>query len=358
MTKPHITLLACLSLLGAAVFVLGDPSTGTYIVGEGAVPWSDKNDWKINHIPPELVGNGPFPQTLFGSLSLNLPAGAKSVLFSVSPDDLPLLQTNNPTLEVTGESLSIMHPDGTGSIWPIVKLVSPPAQIGGTGFHSGIILIDLNLNPPTPAQLLAQDPSMPTIKVADLKLDYAERNTIEDKGFRALIAKNYAEIEQTDNTMVTTNALLTDGTQQSDSYEDGFLRSCKTEADWKARISDTEAWCAAEPDSVFAPSVLANEYLNYAWFARGDGYADTVTAEGNRLMVERLAKAREILEKARSQHPTETIPPIWYRAMEGVALGQGWPVPDRYQLFQEETAKYPNDYRFYFGEAYFLMEKW
>lgn len=48
---------------------------------------------------------------------------------------------------------------------------------------------------------------------------------------------------------------------------------------WQEAISGIEAWREARPDSIAAVLALARVYENWAWNARGSGYADTVAEE-------------------------------------------------------------------------------
>lgn len=57
-----------------------------------------------------------------------------------------------------------------------------------------------------------------------------------------------------------------------------------TEAEWADTLDRLKRWAAQRPDSVTAQVALGYGYLNYAWQARGQGDAASVTAEGGRLM--------------------------------------------------------------------------
>ena len=53
--------------------------------------------------------------------------------------------------------------------------------------------------------------------------------------------------------------------------------------------------------------VKAMFYIQWGWDARGAGTMDSVTSEGWRLFIERLATAREMLEFAWKQDPTDAF---------------------------------------------------
>jgi len=52
-----------------------------------------------------------------------------------------------------------------------------------------------------------------------------------------------------------------------------------------------ELWRDKHPDNQEAWMALAGAFRDYAWVARGNGWANTVTAEGWRLMRERMAES-------------------------------------------------------------------
>ena len=78
----------------------------------------------------------------------------------------------------------------------------------------------------------------------------------------------------------------------------------------------------ALPNSSAALTAEGYFYIQYAWQARGGGWAKDVTPEGWRLFAERLAKADEVLNKAWQLDPTNRSAAI---RMMTVALGRQQP---------------------------------
>ena len=77
-------------------------------------------------------------------------------------------------------------------------------------------------------------------------------------------------------------------------------------------VEETLAWITAQVQPT--PELEVNwlqarcTFLrSYAWEARGNGYADTVTEEGNRLMQERLDDARRSIERAWTLRPGDAL---------------------------------------------------
>jgi hypothetical protein len=128
-----------------------------------------------------------------------------------------------------------------------------------------------------------------------------------------------------------------------------------TDAEWQAHIAKLGVWAKAYPDSPAPRVAMAHSYLNFAWKARGNGFANTVTAEGWTLFRQRVQSARQVLEDAAK---VSTHCPEWFRAMQTVALAQGWPRAQVDSLVDAALANEPGYYYFAQAEANYLLPKW
>lgn len=124
---------------------------------------------------------------------------------------------------------------------------------------------------------------------------------------------------------------------------------------WQAHLDVLKRWIAAKPDSITARVALAEAYVSYAWFARGDETADLVEEESWKLFNQRLQMARDTLERAFAL-PTKC--PQWYDAMQDVALGQSWDLIQREKLLEQASQFEPLYYYYYQNHAYALQPKW
>ena len=132
-------------------------------------------------------------------------------------------------------------------------------------------------------------------------------------------------------------------------------RDNSTDSEWSAHIKDLKKWTAAYPGSATARIALAQAYINYAWFARGSGYSNTVSDSGWDLFGERIALAKATLIEA--AHLKEKCP-YWYEAMQIVALAEGWDKRQARELFDQARAFDPTYYHYYREYANFLLPKW
>ncbi len=129
----------------------------------------------------------------------------------------------------------------------------------------------------------------------------------------------------------------------------------ETDVDWQALIAKLQAWIASDQGSPTPRIALARAYLTFAWKARGNGFANTVTQQGWALFGERVQEARTTLEEARG---LSANCPEWYRAMQTVALAQAWPRKQMDSLVQAAMAHDPGYYYFALAEANYLLPKW
>lgn len=119
-----------------------------------------------------------------------------------------------------------------------------------------------------------------------------------------------------------------------------------------ARLTD---WIAHNPQSITARVALAEVYYKYGWVARGSGYADSVTPEGQKLFLDRVARAHTVLDEASSLN---TKCPQWYSLMLSIARSQGWDEEKTDELFNKAVAFEPGYFDYYDSYADYLLPEW
>lgn len=127
--------------------------------------------------------------------------------------------------------------------------------------------------------------------------------------------------------------------------EDSFLRDLTILQEWQETV----------PQSVAAKIATAGFLVDYAWYARGNGYANTVTDKGWSLMRERLAKAKSILESMNTEGISD---PYWGSVMLSVALGEGWPKEDYDSLVIYLKERWPTYWNYDWSRSYSLLPRW
>lgn len=111
------------------------------------------------------------------------------------------------------------------------------------------------------------------------------------------------------------------GTWKIHHFHDSLgCREDEPESMWQLHDRIHKAWIAAKPESLAARIAHATFLVEYAWHARGHGFASEVTEEGWKLFRERIAAADRVLAEARELEGTD--PCYWTVAMK-VAKGSG-----------------------------------
>jgi hypothetical protein len=127
------------------------------------------------------------------------------------------------------------------------------------------------------------------------------------------------------------------------------------EGEWQVHLNKLNKWVKEAPDSLTARVGLGDALVNYAWKARGQGYADKVSGEAWRLFNARSALAERALDDAQK---LEEKCPHWYVAKLSIGLGQGWE-PARFEkVFKEGVALEPTYYYLYRVKAMYLLPRW
>ena len=124
--------------------------------------------------------------------------------------------------------------------------------------------------------------------------------------------------------------------------------------EWNQHLDLLKQWTREKPNSMTAKIALASSYLNFAWDARGNGYAHTVSEENWKLFRERVTNAQEALMLAYR----EDVCPKWYAVMQQVALGQGWDKETYEKLFTDAVNHEPTWFDYYKNKAIFLLPQW
>jgi len=174
-----------------------------------------------------------------------------------------------------------------------------------------------------------------------------------------LLQGNYGELEKIVQTNRTERGLLVAGDWKLNDFYNAVVyplsNSDLTDADYLQQIDRLKKWQAARPDSAAAKIALAQLYIDYADFARGTGYADSVGSNQWRLYHQRTALAKQLLLAAASLKERD---PQWYSVMGFVANNDGWDKTLTHDLFQQALAFEPSYFHYYRIYANYLLPRW
>jgi hypothetical protein len=127
------------------------------------------------------------------------------------------------------------------------------------------------------------------------------------------------------------------------------------ESDYLKRIKHLQKWSIQKPSSLAADVALSLAYRDYAWLARGNGYADTITEEGGRLFVERIKMGRNILLSCKERRKEC---PGWWNALQMFLLAEGCSRQNYDAMLKEALAQEPTYLSFHNSAVYHLLPRW
>ncbi len=125
--------------------------------------------------------------------------------------------------------------------------------------------------------------------------------------------------------------------------------------DFDAQRAALERWLEAKPDSAAARIALAGMYIQYAWDARGSGFAYSVTEEGWKNFSSRIEMAQRLLEEAIKLEPKECAA---YYHLITVGKSLGWPRAKVQDFVDKSLAADPKYYSTYREMADYLRPQW
>lgn len=180
---------------------------------------------------------------------------------------------------------------------------------------------------------------------------------LERQVLSMLYLEKFDDLERMAKEFRSTKAKFPDGRPKLHYYYTGFAAPRSRSAEgWRRFLARLEAWRQKYPQSTTARVAAAEAWLGYAAEARGGGYADTVTAQGRRLLDERCEKAYALVA-GRPQRSSDDCPER-YALLFDIAKIQGWSKPQYEKLFHEAITFAPSYYIFYVQKAIFLLPKW
>jgi hypothetical protein len=153
---------------------------GTFIVSDGAFPWSDRAGiWSLTNVPPSLSGVGPLPQQNCSSRSLEIAGAPPSIVLGVSQNDTTAFEQKFPAAKASGETIGVKNPAGTVITYGIFTYASPPAEIKGTGlFGAGLLLLGFDASKYKPAAAASTAIQLPPKADFDLYLLMGQSNMV------------------------------------------------------------------------------------------------------------------------------------------------------------------------------------
>lgn len=169
--------------------------------------------------------------------------------------------------------------------------------------------------------------------------------------------KDFNAINDLDDDYRLNESRLPDGRWKTTFVYSSFAWVSKRGAtnEWIHKLKIADEWIKATPSHPAPYLAKAELLINFAWDARGPGYADTVKPEQWELFHQSIADARSTLEMStplKSQHP------FWFKTMVVIAKAQGWPKEEFLKLYNLSSELHPTYYFTHFRAADYFQPRW
>ena len=121
-----------------------------------------------------------------------------------------------------------------------------------------------------------------------------------------------------------------------------------------ATLRDIEEWMKQRPASETAQLAWLSTMTAWAWDARGNGYADTITEEGAKLMEDRILKAQTFFQK----HPLLENNPLGVMEKLTLIMAKGATRETIFKMGEEAISKFPDYGPLYDKIGCMLLPRW
>ncbi|MFC7337507.1 DUF4034 domain-containing protein [Haloferula chungangensis] len=168
--------------------------------------------------------------------------------------------------------------------------------------------------------------------------------------------ERFEELDKQASEQRTSRPVFDNGSEKLFQFYEGLSNRFHTGEDGHLTdFAKYERWLKKHPDSLAAHIGLADLWVDYAWFARGSGYADTVSDAQWQAFRQRLEQAGETLGKAAKLPESD---PYWYCVALTVGLGQGWSADVFNQVTSEGNKLAPTFWSIDNKRAHTLLPRW
>lgn len=168
----------------------------------------------------------------------------------------------------------------------------------------------------------------------------------------------FEELDRIASSARETKARFIGGGWKLRTFYVGLCGSCQqrlTGTTIEKNIEHLNRWIAAVPDSVTPRIALADNFLQYAWLARGDDYADMVDQSAWKVFEERLQLANQALDGAEK---LKEKCPHWFFIKGKIVRAQGWDLGKISEILEKGSSLEPLYYYLYQEHAYTLQPRW
>jgi len=197
--------------------------------------------------------------------------------------------------------------------------------------------------------------SIPNMQVVESDVS-KDRKAIKGQAWALLNARDYDGLDALAAKYRASKEHYPDGLWKLDYVYAGLqLSGAEVAPAWESRKKEIQDWIKAKPESVTSQVAMAQFLTDYAWLARGNGWASAVKDSDAETFAKRLQQAVEVLVAAKQQK--EKCPVLWL-VFQKAALGLSVERAQYEKIFEEGKEAFPDYVYFYRSRAVYLMPRW
>jgi hypothetical protein len=169
-------------------------------------------------------------------------------------------------------------------------------------------------------------------------------------------ASKFGELEKIAKELLSGKAKFGNGSWKIVQFYDALeCRPDEPESMWRLHDRIHRDWIAKYPESATARLAHADFLRSYAWHARGNGYASSVSAENGQIFIERLASAQAIIDEAQKLKEKN---PFWGVIALTIAMGGGAEKREFDLIVRDAHAGEPLFWGYFTKRAQSLLPRW
>lgn len=209
--------------------------------------------------------------------------------------------------------------------------------------------ITLSGAPPLRAQNAATPLPLPTVVDNGDDLNWAGRV------HALLIAENFGELDRMADEYRLTHARTKGGDFRLAMLYSALNAPRSSDQDTLDHLAHLRKWMTQRPESVTARLAMATSLHRWAWVARGNGFANTVSPEDADRFLNRHRDALAILKSTEKMGARD---PQLYLQMMAVGVAEGWDKGTMTSLMERGLAIEPEYFYLQQNMANYLLPKW
>lgn len=124
---------------------------------------------------------------------------------------------------------------------------------------------------------------------------------------------------------------------------------------WDRAFAFADRWMQQRPDSPTPILVKSELLLAYGWEARGPGYMDTVSRDGEQVFQDSMQQAQDLLQRTKA---VSSLDPDWYRQMAAIYKNTAGDRAAFMALLDEAMDRYPSYWPTFTNGAQYVLPKW